>query len=125
MTRQEKKQLKLQKEKEFIESIKNKKITGMEKAKFRETETWRNFRLELKKKNGNKDVLTLRPLKKKWHCHHQDLNSENYTELDFKKFKTLNPQSHDVIHTIFDEVRKDKNYWKRLKKVIDDMMRYL
>lgn len=133
MTRQQQKEKKLEEEKQFIESIKNKKIDSETKNKFRKTSFWKDFRKrhfikEIKKlKNGkekiipNVDEVTLRPLTKYFDLHHLDLNSQNYTNLEESKFKALNSKTHEYIHWFYAEYCKDPTFKDRFLAVIDLM----
>ena len=133
MTRDEQRLLKEQKEKEFIEKYRGKPITGEIKNKFRTFDIWKNFRKfmyikEIKKlKNGkekiipNVDCLTLRPLKKTFQNHHCDSDSSHYFDLNPEQFRTLNAQSHEIVHIIYSEMCKDRNYMKRLSDIIEYM----
>ena len=133
MTRQEQKELKKQKEIDFINQYKNKNINQDIKKKFRLTSVWKDFRKQLyikevkTLKNGkekiicNVDELTLRPLKKEYQLHHCDLNSKHYFNLDKNNFALLNSASHDIVHTIYSEVCKDKQYLDRLINLINKM----
>lgn len=133
MTRQQQKEKKLEEEKEFVESIKDKLIDGETKTKFRKTSFWKEFRKkhfikeQKKLKNGkikdipNIDEVTLRPLTKYYDLHHLNLNSQHYTELDDSNFKALNPKTHECIHWFYSEYCKDPSFRERFLDVIDLM----
>lgn len=137
MTREEQKQLKAEKERQFLESIKDKPLTMEEKSKFRETTPWINFRhdcyidhIETKVlKSGEvrqkeivaNDPLTLRPLNKNYQLHHCDLDNKNYTNLERSHFLALNPQSHDVLHWVYSEQCKDPKFLERLISAVNLM----
>lgn len=133
MTRQQQKEKKLEEEKQFIDSIKNKQIDGETKNKFRKTSFWKEFRKkhfikEIKKlKNGkekiipNVDEVTLRPLTKYFDLHHLNLNSQNYTNLDDSQFKALNSKTHECIHWFYSEYCKDSSFKDRFLNVIELM----
>lgn len=133
MTRQQQKEKKIEDEKKFIESIKNKQIDGETKNKFRKTSFWKEFRKkhfikEIKKlKNGkekiisNVDEVTLRPLTKYFDLHHLNLNSQNYTNLDDSQFKSLNSKTHECIHWFYSEYCKDPTFKDRFLNVIELM----
>lgn len=68
-----------------------------EKAKFRQTAVWKNFRNMLKKQR-KVDFLTEKPLRAGFQVHHCDLNPEHYKNLDPDDFYTLSRSSHEYIH---------------------------
>ena len=68
-----------------------------EKAKFRQTAVWKNFRNMLKKQR-KVDFLTGKPLRAGFQVHHCDLNPEHYKNLDPDDFYTLSRSSHEYIH---------------------------
>ena len=71
-----------------------------EKAKFRQTAVWKNFRNMLKKQR-KVDFLTGKPLRAGFQVHHCDLNPEHYKNLDPDAFYTLSRYSHQYIHWLF------------------------
>lgn len=134
MTREEKKKEKLEEEKQFIESIKGKYLTGDLKKKFRETMFWKNFRgefyiVDIKiLKNGKKkfiigvDYLTRNKLTKRFNLHHKKLDSRFYTELIKKYYVPLNPQSHECVHWFYTQCIKDPTFEKRFLDLIHEML---
>lgn len=135
MTRVEQKEKKLQEEKEFIESIKDKSIDGKIKSEFRKTSVWKNFRKkfyikEIKTlKNGKKkeipanDPITLKKLNKTFNLHHMDLDPCHYTDLNENTFIPLNNQIHDILHKLYNYYRIDPTILDRLKIILDEMCR--
>ena len=121
MTRLEQKLIKEQKEKLFIESIKNKKIDGKQKAEFRKTTIWNNFRKKLFSERKI-DALTHKKLSKKFNTHHMKLSPEFYTELNEDWFELLGSSSHDIVHYLYGYYRKDKEILVRLKNILDKMV---
>lgn len=133
MIRQQQKKKKLQEEKEFIESIKDKPIDGKTKGEFRKTSTWKNFRKkfyikEIKTlKNGKKkeipaeDPITLKKLNKTFNLHHMNLSSSHYLDLKEENFVPLNIQSHRVLHWLYSIYRKDPEVLDRIKNILDKM----
>ena len=134
MTRAEQKALKIQKENEFIESIKGKRINQDEKNKFRKTTPWLNARKEKEVagykvfKNGKKrpirnvDYITKKPLGKRWNLHHIDLNPAHYTDLNPELLIPLNPGMHDdVLHYLYSLMCKDRTVLDRLIEVLNKM----
>ena len=106
-------------EKEFIESIRGKAISGQEKSKFRLTSIWKKFRKRFK---GKLDPITLKPVVKGFQLHHMDLNPMNYTVLKTSNFVALNGTTHDIVHYLYGYYRHDKKILTRLKKVLDKMI---
>lgn len=76
-------------------------MTQKEKAKFRKSKEWKEFRKKMAEKYNNKDAITGRKLYSGWNLHHLDTNPENYTVLDENNFIPLNKKTHDLIHTLF------------------------
>lgn len=118
MTRQEKKYLKECKEKQFIESIKGQKIDGKQKAEFRTTSVWKNFRNKLFKER-KVDALTGRKLTKTWNCHHERFDPVLYTDLNEEFFLTLNNQMHDWLHIAISETIKNPNFMNKAKELVE------
>ena len=48
------------------------------KRKFRQSKEWKSFRNLMKKMSDNKDAITLKPLRKGFQVHHQDLDETKY-----------------------------------------------
>ena len=118
MTREEQRYLKECKEKQFIESIKGKKIDGKQKAEFRTTKFWTEFRKRLF--NERKvDYLTHRKLQKKYNLHHMRFDPSIYTELDENFFRCYNSNSHDVLHWCVSETIKDPTFMQRLTEEVN------
>lgn len=76
-------------------------MNSKEKAKFRKTKEWKEFREYMKAKYNGKDVITGQPLRKGWNLHHMDLNSNNYTILDENNFIPLNRGTHELLHRLY------------------------
>lgn len=119
MTRKEQRTAKLIKEQLFLKSIEGKVLNQVEKAKFRETSVWKDFR---KKFAGSKDPITLKPLPKRYNLHHLCLNPSEYQVLKMDRFIPLNSTTHDIVHYLYKYYRKDKNILRRLKAVLDKMV---
>lgn len=122
MTRKEQKILKLKKEEEFIKSIQGKYVNGKEKAAFRTTTVWKEFRKKKFTSCGGIDAVTLRKLPKRYQNHHLNLNPKCYTDLNPNNFELLSPSIHDVCHLLYGYYRKDKNVLKRLQRILDRMV---
>lgn len=68
-----------------------------EKAKFRDSAVWKNFRQQLKK-DRKVDFVTGKPLYAGFQCHHADLNPEHYKNLIPDNYFLLSRTSHEVVH---------------------------
>ena len=78
-----------------------KKITkeAKEKRSFRASAKWKSFRKKKFDDQGGKDYITLKPLTKCFHCHHGNLNADEYQNLeDDQNFIALNKSTHETIH---------------------------
>lgn len=93
------------------------------KSNFRATVGWKRFREHLYKERKI-DAVTLKKLTKKtWNLHHCDLNESHYKDISNEdNFVCLNVQTHDIVHWLYDHVKKDPDIWRRLKCVIDKMI---
>lgn len=96
-------------------------LDSRERAKFRKTKLWLDFRAKVKKLKGNIDALTLKPLQKTFNLHHMDTRHENYENLEEDRFICLNRQSHDTIHFLYRYWVKDKDILKRLENILEEM----
>ena len=135
MTREEKKKEKLEKEKQFIESLKGKYLDKETKDLFRETTIWKFFRMSFyfsgektlkngkKKKVINTDYFTGNKLSNRFNLHHLNLDSHFYTDLNCENFIPLNPQSHDCLHWFYTQSIKDKDFEKRFLEIIHKMQK--
>lgn len=74
--------------------------SAKEKAKFRTTTTWKDFRQKMRKER-KVDAITGKPLSKSYNLHHCDMSDKNYTNLEEENFECLNSTSHDIIHFLF------------------------
>jgi hypothetical protein len=88
-----------------------------EKAKFRKTKEWKEFREYMKAKYNSKDPITGDKLRKNWNLHHMDLNSDNYTILDENNFLPLNKGTHELLHRLYTFCTK--------KERVDNITSYL
>ena len=135
MTREEKKKEKLEKEKQFIESLKGKYLDKETKDLFRETTIWKFFRMSFyfsgekilkngkKKRVINTDYFTRNKLSNRFNLHHLNLDSHFYTDLDSENFIPLNPQSHSCLHWFYTQSIKDKDFEKRFLEIIHKMQK--
>lgn len=94
-----------------------------EKAKFRKTKEWKEFREYMKAKYDNRDAITGDKLRKNWNLHHMDLNSNNYTILDENNFIPLNRGTHELLHRLYIWTAKKErtinmfNYIEKMRKL--------
>ena len=117
MTRQERKEEKLKKERAFIDSIKGMVIDGKIKELFRRTSIWTDFRKRLKAER-KVDFLTGRKLTKTWNCHHMRFDPREYTDLDERYFRCYNNQIHDLVHLCVSETIKNPDFMKKLMEEV-------
>lgn len=95
-------------------------MTGYEKAKFRKSKEWQDFRESFRQENI--DALTCEPLKKKFTLHHVDLNPKSYKDLIKEKFLGFNSSfEHRIVHYLYSRYIKDPHIMLRLSKIIEDM----
>lgn len=120
MTRAERKKAKEDTDKVFMDSLKGKPLSSKEKEKFRSTSIWKNFK---KSFTDLIDPISLKRLPKRWQLHHMDLNPCNYTELRKKDFVPLNGTTHAMVHYLYGIYRHDKGVLKRLKRILDVMIK--
>ena len=94
------------------------------KDEFIRTLTWKRWRYHILDYYGNKDMLTLKPLRKYWDCHHLDMREENYTNLKEERFRPLNSKSHGCVHFLYPYFKKDPFIIDRLKAILEEMVKY-
>ena len=78
-----------------------KKLTkaAKDKRSFRASSKWKEFRKRKHDIQGGKDWITLKPLTKCFHCHHGNLNADEYSNLeDEGNFIALNKSTHEMLH---------------------------
>lgn len=92
------------------------------KAKLRATKEWKSFRIKMAEKQGKKDIITGKPLRKGYNCHHLDMSSENYDKLIEENFIALNKNTHETLHFLFRYYQNDKDILEKFKKVLDKMV---
>lgn len=91
------------------------------KRKFRQSKEWKSFRNLMKKKSDNKDVITLKPLRKGFQVHHQDLDENNYNILNSDNFICCNNLTHKFIHWLYVYYIKDPAIIDRIKAEMEQM----
>jgi len=70
-----------------------------DKRSFRQSSMWKNFRKKKYDEQGGKDWITLKPLTKAFHCHHCDLNADEYSNLENEgNFIAVGKSTHETIH---------------------------
>ena len=85
------------------------------KRKFRQSKEWKSFRGLMKKKAGNIDAITLKPLRKGFQVHHQDLDETKYNVLNPDNFICCNNLTHKFIHWCYGYYQKDPKIIDRIK----------
>jgi len=97
-------------------------LTKTQKANFRMSSAWKNFRVKMKKKASCFDWITKQPLTKTWNLHHLDLRSANYKDIsDPERFIPLNENTHEFIHWLYTLWSKDKKVLTRIEFVLCQM----
>lgn len=81
-------------------SKKKQSADSKEKAKFRQTSVWKDFR-NLLKKERKVDFITGKPLLKGYQLHHADMNLGNYKNLNPEHFFCLGRTNHQIIHHLW------------------------
>lgn len=70
-----------------------------DKRSFRQSSKWKNFRKKKYDDQGGRDFITMKPLTKCFHCHHGNLNADEYSNLeDDQNFIALNKSTHEMVH---------------------------
>lgn len=92
-----------------------------DKARFRATGEWKQFRSDMKAASGGTDALTGRPLRGGAQLHHLDQRAENYRDLDPRRFVYLNRKSHEAVHFLYGYYRKDPGIIYRLQNILYSM----
>lgn len=85
-----------------------KKLTkaAKDKRSFRASSKWKDFRKRKYDIQGGKDWITLKPLTKAFHCHHGNLNADEYENLENEgDFIALNKSTHETLHWCLRYVR--------------------
>ena len=65
------------------------------KRNIRKSKAWDAKRKSERERAGNKDEITLKPLRKGWALHHEDLDAENYGNLEGDDFYTKQESNFD------------------------------
>lgn len=96
-------------------------MTTYEKAKFRKTSEWKDFRENFRE--THLDELSGKALKPSYVLHHSDLNPNNYTDLSnedlFMGFNTS--YEHRLVHYLYTRFLSDPHILLRLSDVITKM----
>lgn len=92
------------------------------KAKFRQSKEWKSFRVKIAEKQGKKDIITGKPLRKGYACHHLRMTAENYDKLDEENFIAVNKATHDALHFLFRYYQNDKDILGKFKEFLDRMV---
>lgn len=91
------------------------------KRKTRSSKEWKAKRLAEKRRAKNKDEITLKPLRKGWALHHEDLVAENYNNLDEDNFICVNNLTHRCIHFLYTYYKDDESILDRLEGELSKM----
>ena len=80
------------------------------KSKLRNSKAWKELRKKFKKEQ-RLDPITLKPLTNHFNLHHRDLDETHYCDLgNDGHFVALNPTSHDLVHFLFNIVKREQSY---------------
>lgn len=89
-----------------------------DKTKFRKSKQWLDLRKSVRE-TQKLDPITEKPLSKTYNLHHGDLSPENYSNIsDLSKFIGLNSQSHTLVHFLYGDDKKRKDWRKMIKNLI-------
>lgn len=91
------------------------------KRKIRSGKKWKLKRLAEKKRAGGLDEITLKPLRKGWQLHHENLDESHYGDFDNNNFLCCNKKTHDFIHWLYMYYIDDPYILVRVKKVLQKM----
>ena len=81
------------------------------KRKVRRSPEWYELRLLKYKEQNGIDPITLRPLSRSFNCHHMQCEDwKKYDDLNPEYFVCLNTQTHDVIHFLWNIVKREGDY---------------
>jgi hypothetical protein len=90
------------------------------KQKFRTSKEWKNKKVSEKERAGGKDEITLKPLRKNWTLHHQNLDEEFYEDMA-QDFLCCNNKTHSFIHWLFVYYIKDPLIIDRIRAEMEKM----
>ena len=80
------------------------------KTKLRNSKAWKDLRKRFKKEQKI-DPITLKPLTNRFNLHHRNLDETHYCDLSNNEhFVALNPTSHDLVHFLFNIVKREQGY---------------
>lgn len=91
------------------------------KRNIRKSKAWDAKRKSERKRAGNKDEITLKPLRKGWALHHEDLDAENYGNLEGDDFLCVNNLTHRCIHWLYTYYKDDESILDRLECELERM----
>lgn len=95
-----------------------------DKAKFRATKRWKEFRKFADNFYRYQDPITLKKLYKGHNLHHMDLNAANYTNTDnVLNFLPLNKTTHEMLHWLYSYYKTDPAILDRIKYYLDMMVK--
>lgn len=96
-----------------------------DRAKFRATKAWKEFRKSIKEKY-KVDPITLKPLTTHFNLHHMRCDGkykeqQYYEELNEEYFMPLNAATHDTVHFLWTYYKKDPEVIGRLIVILEEM----
>lgn len=93
----------------------------MTEAELRRSREWREHRRRIAALQGNMDIVTGRPLRKGYQCHHLNLDKSQYDVLSDEDFICINRSTHEMIHWLWRYWRTDPAVIARLGDVMSKM----
>ena len=90
------------------------------KRNFRASKKWKKFKADKRKECKGIDAITLKPLRKGWNLHHEDLSEEHYNILN-DNFLPCNNLTHKMIHWLWTYWQNDRGIIDRLKNEMEKM----
>lgn len=97
---------------------KSRKVTQVDKTKFRRSAEWHKLRDKIKKQQ-KLDPITLKPLSRTYNLHHLNVDPQKYTVLDEPDhFIGLNSTTHTLVHFLWGDASKRKDWRSMVLRLI-------
>lgn len=97
---------------------KSKKVSQVDKTKFRRTNEWKKFRAKIRRQQKI-DPITHKPLSKTYNLHHLNVDPQKYTALDEPDhFIGLNSTTHTLVHFLWGDASKRKDWRSMVLRLI-------
>lgn len=97
-------------------------MTDLQKRKrnFRASKKWKLKKVSEKKRAESKDEITLKPLRKGWQLHHNNLDESKYEDMK-QPFLCCNSLTHKFIHWLYVYYTKDPAILDRIRDEMELM----